>query len=138
MATTAANDLGELECAKRVLVIDDDASVRLALAEGLRRRGFEVEVASSGRQALSQVASGEEFQTIVSDVFMEDGDGFEVLRSLGKGAGSPAIVLMSGGSRMMGSVECLQLAKPLGAVGVLQKPFTMDELLNLLEPSKRG
>jgi serine/threonine protein kinase/FixJ family two-component response regulator len=65
----------------RVLVVDDEEHNRDMLARRLRRRGYEVETAASGQEALTMIAPGR-YDVIVLDVMMPDVDGFEVLRSL--------------------------------------------------------
>jgi eukaryotic-like serine/threonine-protein kinase len=65
----------------RVLVVDDEEHNRDMLARRLRRRGYEVETAASGNEALEMIAPTR-FDIIVLDVMMPDVDGFEVLRSL--------------------------------------------------------
>jgi serine/threonine protein kinase/FixJ family two-component response regulator len=65
----------------RVLVVDDEEHNRDMLARRLRRRGYVVETAASGQEALTMIAQGR-YDIIVLDVMMPDVDGFEVLRSL--------------------------------------------------------
>jgi serine/threonine protein kinase/CheY-like chemotaxis protein len=65
----------------RVLVVDDEEHNRDMLARRLRRRGYEVETAASGHEALAMITP-DRFDIIVLDVMMPDVDGFEVLRSL--------------------------------------------------------
>jgi serine/threonine protein kinase/CheY-like chemotaxis protein len=65
----------------RILVVDDEEHNRDMLARRLRRRGYEVETAASGQEALTMIAPGR-YDIIVLDVMMPDVDGFEVLRSL--------------------------------------------------------
>lgn len=120
----------------RILLVDDDENVRRSLGDGLRLRGFRVDLAESGQQAMTQLEADGDYHAVVSDVFMDNGDGFEVLNLLGKRAGAPPVVLMSGGSHLLGNAQCLNLAKPLGAAGVLHKPFPIDALLDLLGTSQ--
>jgi serine/threonine protein kinase/CheY-like chemotaxis protein len=65
----------------RVLVVDDEEHNRDMLARRLRRRGYEVETAASGQEALTMIAPGR-YDVVVLDVMMPDVDGFEVLRLL--------------------------------------------------------
>jgi serine/threonine protein kinase/CheY-like chemotaxis protein len=74
MAAAASNSA-------RVLVVDDEEHNRDMLARRLRRRGYEVETAASGHDALTMIAQGR-YDVVVLDVMMPDVDGFEVLRSL--------------------------------------------------------
>jgi two-component system, OmpR family, response regulator MprA len=58
----------------KILIVDDEKAIRLALETGLMLEGFGVVSARSGREAISAVQS-QEFDAVVSDVFMSDGDG---------------------------------------------------------------
>lgn len=98
-----------------VLLIDDDPAVCRALSRLLRFSGFQVLVASSGRNALALVAEvGSEINIVLSDVQMPGLDGHQIAARL---SARYPVVLMSGA-----------LDQQLS--GVLSKPFTHDELLN--------
>jgi two-component system OmpR family response regulator len=66
----------------RVLVVDDEDSITDLVATALRYVGFEVAVASNGRQALERAATFRP-ELVVLDVMLPDLDGFEVVRRLG-------------------------------------------------------
>ena len=73
----------------RVLVVDDEATIRDLLSGSLRLAGFEVMTAASGAEAVRAAASSRP-DLILLDVMMPDGDGFEVARRLRAGfAASP-------------------------------------------------
>jgi CheY-like chemotaxis protein len=98
---------------KTVLVVDDEPTVRFALAEGLadRRRGIKVATAGSGLEAIT-VLESERVDLVLTDLRMPEMDGFELLAHLRRNfAGLPVIVMTAlGGSetetRLEGAVEC--------------------------------
>jgi len=69
------------ERSPHILVADDERSIRLTLETGLTLNGFRVTCARTGREAIHAVRISD-FDAVVTDVFMPDGDGLEVLRSL--------------------------------------------------------
>lgn len=108
---------------KTVLVVDDEPTVRFALAEGLadRRRGIRVATAGSGLEAIT-VLEAERVDLVLTDLRMPEMDGFELLAHLRRNfAGLPVIVMTAlGGSEME-----TQLA---GAVECFTKPFNVPVL----------
>ena len=65
----------------RILIVDDEETIRLALRKFLRSRGYEVEIAGSGEQAL-QILARQSFSLMLCDVRMPGRDGFELLEWL--------------------------------------------------------
>jgi CheY-like chemotaxis protein len=98
---------------KTVLVVDDEPTVRFALAEGLtdRRRGVKTATAASGLEAIT-VLESEPVDLVLTDLRMPEMDGFELLAHLRRNfAGLPVIVMTALGgsetaSRLDGAVEC--------------------------------
>ncbi len=80
----------------RVLLIEDDDSVREALALGLRRQGHEVRTAASGEEGLEQ-AHREPPELVVLDLMLPGIDGFEVCRQLRRTGPTPVIMLTARG-----------------------------------------
>ncbi|MGA5823318.1 response regulator [Kitasatospora sp. NPDC094028] len=80
----------------RVLLIEDDDSVREALALGLRRQGHEVRAAASGEEGLEQ-ARQEPPEIVVLDLMLPGIDGFEVCRRLRRAGPTPVIMLTARG-----------------------------------------
>ena len=115
---------------RKILVIDDDAGVRDCVATGLRRVGHRVETASNGVDGLRRLADGQ-FDVVVSDVFMAECDGLEVLRKVRRALPHIRTVLMSGGSPSVPG-NYLSVARELGASAVLAKPFQAKDLLQVL------
>jgi two-component system, OmpR family, KDP operon response regulator KdpE len=108
---------------ERVLVVDDEASIRLALTRALSARGYEVEAAVDGQEALAIFESFSP-DLVVLDLNMPELDGFGVCKKLRTWSSVPIIVL-SVREDESDKVEALDL----GADDYLTKPFGIDELL---------
>jgi two-component system, OmpR family, response regulator len=108
----------------RVLVVDDEATIRDLLAGALRFAGFEVETAASGVEAVRAAASSRP-DLILLDVMMPDGDGFEVARRLRAGPGGIPVVFLTARDEVADRVAGLNL----GADDYVTKPFSLDEVL---------
>jgi two-component system, NtrC family, response regulator PilR len=109
--------------AKRILVVDDERSLRELLAIVLRREGYEVLLAENGEAALAALGRGA-VDLLISDIKMPDMSGVDVLRAAkAADAGLPAIMMTA-----FASTETAVEAMRLGACDYLVKPFDVDEL----------
>lgn len=126
--------------AARVLVIDDEASIRTALRESLGDAGYAVAEACDGVEGV-ETLRGEPADVVVMDIYMPHQDGFETIRALRRVAPNIRIIAISGGSR--GDFDPLKAAELLGADRALRKPFGVGDVLTALaevlpiEPSLR-
>jgi CheY-like chemotaxis protein len=112
----------------RILVIDDESTVRLVTRLALKAHGYEVVEAASGARGVEALRGRRRRCCVVRPVhaghlFMPDIDGLEVIRVLSR-TGIP-VVAMSGG---FGDGDLLDAATFLGAACVLCKPFTPEDL----------
>jgi len=108
---------------ERVLVVDDDETIRRTLRINLRARGYEVEEVASGRDALSTLEDAPP-DLVILDLGLPDVDGVEVLRRLRRTSRVPVVVL-SARHQSDDKVEALDE----GADDYVTKPFGMDELM---------
>ncbi|MGB9112200.1 MAG: response regulator transcription factor [Acidimicrobiales bacterium] len=108
--------------ATRVLVVDDDPSLRKALRIGLEARGYSVVAAKSGTEGMAQVALTSP-DVIVLDLGLGDLDGIDVCRQVRSWSAVPIVVLSASGSE-----ERKVAALDLGADDYVTKPFSMAEL----------
>ena len=107
----------------RVLVVDDEAPIRRALSANLRARGYDVDVAATGEQALD-LAAHHHPDVVLLDLGLPGMDGREVIDGLRGWSAVPIVVLSAHGSER-DKVDALDA----GADDYLSKPFGMDELL---------
>jgi two-component system KDP operon response regulator KdpE len=114
-----------------VLVVDDEAPIRRALAANLRARGYEVALAESGEQAL-ELAARVHPDVVILDLGLPGMDGIEVIRGLRGWTHLPIVVLSARGAEA-DKVAALDA----GADDYVAKPFGMDELLARLRAATR-
>jgi two-component system KDP operon response regulator KdpE len=107
----------------RILLVDDEVAIRRALAPLLRSRGYEVEAAGTGADALN-IMSTHPADLIVLDLGLPDMEGSEVCRRVRETATVPIIVLSARGADA-DKVAALDL----GADDYVTKPFSPEELL---------
>jgi DNA-binding NtrC family response regulator len=111
----------------RILVVDDDPSVREALRLILQDRA-EVTLAASGPAALA-VATAQAFDAILLDILMPGMDGLEVLERLRALTVAPQVIMLTATKTVKTAVRAMKL----GAFDYVTKPFDVDELLVLVE-----
>jgi UDP-3-O-acyl N-acetylglucosamine deacetylase len=110
-----------------VLVVDDEGEIRTSLRGVLSDEGLRVLEAEDGRRALTLVRS-ERPELVLLDVWMPEVDGIELLRSLQDEPDRPQVIMISG----HGSIETAVQATKLGAFDFIEKPFSIDALLQVV------
>lgn len=130
LRTISGSTTTELRIVKRpILVVDDERSLRRFLKIFLERLGHEVVTASSGHEAAERLANGERFSLVLTDMMMPDGDGMIVLEAARRHLPSaPAIVMTA-----LPLEAIRERAGDLGALQVIEKPFCLSALRELLE-----
>ncbi|HVS64571.1 MAG TPA: response regulator transcription factor [Thermoanaerobaculia bacterium] len=114
---------------RRVLVVEDEPSLRLTLVDRLESEGYDTTIAADGDAALEAAAAAGAFDLVLLDVTLPGRDGFEVCREL-RSRGNPVPILMlTARSQLVDRVVGLKL----GADDYLTKPFDMAELLARIE-----
>ena len=109
-----------------VLIIDDDAAFRFAMAKALRRGGYAVSEAGSGEEAVDVLSNGEPPDVALLDLKMKGIDGLEVLRRCGPIPTS--VIVLTGHGTVKAAVEAMRL----GAFSFLEKPVDAEMLKPLL------
>ncbi len=120
--------------AKKILVVDDDDLVLLAIQELLTPLGFAVTTMSNGMGALEK-ASSDRFDLVILDVIMPEMDGFEVcrkIRQMGFYAETPILMLTAKSAE-----EDKQRGMEAGANLYLPKPISPKRLIALVEESMK-
>ena len=113
----------------RILVVDDDPESRDLLSEVLEANGFpQVEAVADGLAAREALARDDDCPIIIADLHMPNESGLDLLRNLRKQEARREIVLMSS----FFSTTERKLARELGASALLDKPFRLSELLQVV------
>jgi two-component system chemotaxis response regulator CheY len=115
----------------RVLVVDDNATVRLMARAMLEAGGFQVAEASDGAEALHAFCL-EPADVILCDIFMPEKDGLQTIRELRALKPNVKIVAMSG-VRFQRGIDVLGMARAFGAAETLTKPFDRAALVAAVE-----
>jgi DNA-binding response OmpR family regulator len=111
----------------KILVVEDDPSIRLGLEDTLRAKGYEVVVTAKGAPAPELVAGGG-FDLVILDVMLPDLDGFEVCRRIRAARGPVAripVIMLSARGAEIDRVRGLEI----GADDYVTKPFSLMELI---------
>ncbi|MBR6732195.1 MAG: sigma-54-dependent Fis family transcriptional regulator [Bacteroidales bacterium] len=108
----------------KILIIDDERSIRNSLKEILLDEGYEVDVAENGAQGV-MMAEKEKYSVIFCDIKMPEMDGMEVLDRLGQMGTDAAVVMISGHGDIATAVECIKK----GAFDFIQKPLDLNRIL---------
>lgn len=116
---------------KRILIVDDEQSMRDTLQIMLERKGFESDSAENGLKALEMI--GKErggFDLIITDLKMPELDGIELIEQVNKKYGIPIIIMTAHATK-----DQAITALNLGAAYFIEKPFKNTELLNYIQRS---
>ena len=114
-----------------ILLVDDDVPLGRSMADLLRRQGYSVAFVHHGRAAMDFVAR-HRVALVISDIFMPEADGLELLGLLRRCVPCPPLVAMSGSGNYRAN-GMLKAAKMLGAVRTLAKPFETAHLIQLVK-----
>jgi DNA-binding NtrC family response regulator len=114
---------------KRLLFVDDEEGIRTTLPEILQRRGFEVRVAASVAEALSEIRT-HKFDVLLSDLNIgEDGNGFTVIRAMRKAHPNCVAILLTGYPAFDTAVQAIDDEVD----GYLVKPADINSLVSTIE-----
>ena len=109
---------------KKVLVLEDEASIRSFIVINLRRAGYEVVEAESGEEALEKLQENSDVRVALLDIMLPGIDGFEVCRRIRAGNSRIGIIMLTARSQEMDKVTGLMT----GADDYVTKPFSPAEL----------
>ncbi len=108
----------------KILIIDDERSIRNSLKEILADEGYDVDVAENGSQGC-EMADKEKYSVIFCDIKMPGMDGMEVLDRFAEMGIDSAVVMISGHGDIDTAVECIKK----GAFDFIQKPLDLNRIL---------
>ncbi|MCE9648430.1 MAG: response regulator [Parvibaculum sp.] len=111
-----------------VLVVEDNSALGDLLNTFISAAGHQVTLCAQSIRALESIRD-RTWDLVVTDMFMPDRDGLDILRETRRLSPDTPVIAMSGGSTLLPSFDPLMCARELGAAAVLKKPFTRSELL---------
>ena len=126
--TSPSSDLSPAEMPQRVLLVEDDESLRTVLARHLRGQGYEIAEATSAETAATAIADGFRPGLVLLDINLPGQTGWDLLRGPAlDAAGSPPVVVTSALT-----IDPRRLAE-FGVAGYLPKPFPLETLIATIE-----
>jgi CheY-like chemotaxis protein len=118
---------------KMALIVDDDPSTCQLVARYMTALDYQADIALSGAEALCKLRSGQRYNLVISDVRMPNGSGIDLLREMQIGIQHIPVILIS--AERAGAKN---QAKAMGADAFLLKPFTREELADLVHGIESG
>ena len=112
----------------KILVVDDEASLRLLLSNELTRAGYHVDVAENGQAALRRVRE-DFYHVILLDIVMPGMDGISLLRSIRSEEIISEVIILTGNASIENAIESMKL----GAFDYVRKPYSLNELVIQVE-----
>jgi DNA-binding response OmpR family regulator len=112
----------------RILVIDDDATVRRSLEVALKNNGYDVNVAETGKEAIKK-SKAKLYNLALVDLRLPDMDGIELLTAMREAVPKTVKIIITGYPSQENAIEAVNR----GADGYMVKPYTMEELLRKIK-----
>lgn len=113
---------------RRILVVDDEKNIRLALTQVLEDLDFEVDEAINGWEAVYKARNGEPYWLVLLDVKMPGMDGLEALYNIRKDVPATHVALLTAHASVQVAVDAMRY----GAVDFLEKPFAPTDIRRLV------
>ena len=118
---------------QKLLIVEDDASVRSTMVTVLELEGYSVEAVSSTREAI-HLLEAQPYPIVISDIYLDDRTGIDVLKTARLHNPAGAVILMSG----RGSMETVMAATSGGAFDYLAKPFEMSQMIDTIKRAEKS
>lgn len=113
---------------QRLLVVEDDSSVRSTIVTFLELEGYAVDAVGSTREAMERLRA-ELYPIVISDIYLDERTGLDVLAAARERNPGCAVILMTG----RGSMETVMRATQNGAFDYIAKPFELDRMLETVK-----
>ncbi len=118
---------------QKLLIVEDDPSVRNTMVTVLELEGYQPEAVGSTREAIERLAA-EPYTIVISDIYLDEKTGIDVLHAARKQNPLCAVILMTG----RGSMETVMAATAGGAFEYLAKPFEMAQMIETIRRAERS
>ena len=112
----------------KLLVVEDDASVRSTIVTFLELEGYEVEAVASTREAMARLGAST-YPIVISDIYLDERTGLDVMRAARESNPNCAVILMTA----RGTMETVMQATQGGAFDYVAKPFDLDVMLDAVK-----
>ncbi len=112
----------------RLLLVEDDNSVRTTVSTFLELEGYSVDAVGSTREALARLQA-DAYPIVISDIYLDERTGLDVLQTARQRNPNCAVILMTG----RGSMETVMAATRGGAFDYIAKPFDLDRMLDTVK-----
>ena len=116
----------------KLLIVEDDPAVRTTMVTCLELEGYSVEAVASTREALASLEK-QSYPIVISDIYLDERTGIDILRSARRKNPSCAVILMTG----RGSMETVMAATEGGAFEYLAKPFEMAQMIETIKRAEK-
>lgn len=113
---------------QRLLVVEDDTSVRNTITTFLEMEGYDVDAVASTREAIEKLRS-DAYPIVISDIYLDEKTGLDVLETARQKNPNCAVILMTG----RGTMETVMKATQGGAFDYIAKPFELDRMLDTVK-----
>jgi DNA-binding NtrC family response regulator len=113
---------------QRLLVVEDDNSVRTTISTFLELEGYTVDAVSSTREAIEKLRS-DAYPIVISDIYLDERTGLDVLETARRNNPGCAVILMTA----RGTIETVMAATQGGAFDYIAKPFELDRMLDTVK-----
>jgi DNA-binding NtrC family response regulator len=117
---------------RKLLIVEDDPSVRNTMVTALELEGYQPEAVASTREAISRLAT-ESYPIVISDIYLDERSGIDILHAARQHNPNCAVILMSG----RGSMETVMAATAGGAFEYLAKPFEMSQMVDTIKRAEK-
>jgi DNA-binding NtrC family response regulator len=113
---------------QRLLVVEDDNSVRATIVDFLELEGYSVDAVASTREAIQRLSDGS-YPIVISDIYLDERTGLDVLDAAKQSNPDCAVILMTA----RGTMETVMAATRGGAFDYVAKPFELDRMLDTVK-----
>src|SRR5579862_7520829 len=118
---------------QKLLIVEDDQSVRTTMVTCLELEGYAVEAVSSTREALDRLEKNS-YPIVISDIYLDERTGLDVMRTARRTNPDCLVILMTG----RGSMETVMAATEGGAFEYLAKPFEMAHMVDTIRRAEKS
>lgn len=112
----------------KLLLVEDDPALQFTIQTALEEKGYAVEAVSTTGEAIDRLA-GETFPIVISDIYIDERTGLDVLDAAKRRDPNCSVILMTG----RGTIETVMAATRGGAFDYIAKPFDLDTMLHAVE-----